>query len=146
MTIELATRFVFITLVHSKEKPNMKEYISLLKSLYSLHIPACIWLLRNLELQTLRQIMLFCTSNESRDMLVNLLIHVVLTLIPYDRHNYDVVDMDVMEVMCPWALLINKVEDKNKNPLAPEKSGVSKSSVILFIESLLSLVKKYKVT
>jgi hypothetical protein len=102
--IELATRFVFVTLVHSKEKPNMKDYVVQLKALYSMHIPACKWLLSNLELQSLRQILFHCTATDTRDLLAGLIIHVIQTLIPYDRPLYNVLDPlpDEMEVTS-WA-------------------------------------------
>lgn len=139
-SIELATRFIIITMAHAKEKPSFKNNIDHLKTLYSSHIPACRWLLRLLtkDPTLMKQIFFYCSVSETREFLARLFIHVASCVAPMERDNYNLFEEDEVQPM----EIVQKDSPVNENPLMYFPAQTSKSFVIRFMDTTIGLLKE----
>lgn len=123
LNTQLATSFVLETLIHSREKPMIGNWVDLLTKLYSSNTEACEWLINNLANEYLNwpvQILLKCPNHTVRQLFQSLVIQVIKQL--RNAQNED------------FALALES--DLDSNSTDPEGYCVTR-----FLRRLLSLIE-----
>eukprot|EP00004_Rigifila_ramosa_P006247 TRINITY_DN1692_c0_g1_i1.p1 TRINITY_DN1692_c0_g1~~TRINITY_DN1692_c0_g1_i1.p1 ORF type:complete len:3114 (-),score=719.02 TRINITY_DN1692_c0_g1_i1:25-8475(-) len=140
--IQTGTKFVFETLVHAKEKAKLPDWILWLKSAFGQNPVACQWFLRTCispppsassssASSWLRQLLFQCTIPETRASIESLLIHVVVTLAPFE-YPYPEDDAEPLD----QAMLAHDDAQHMSDPEAP-----SGSRVVAFIQEAMDMLE-----
>lgn len=143
-SIQLATRFIIVTLTHGKEKTALRDYTEYLKTLYSKHIPACKWFIEHVltDPTWLQQILLQCSVPETREILSRLFIHIISCVAPFERQFYLEEEPIADEMEIEQKSSRKPKQQESDNPLTPKLSGTPKSLVVKFMDYLFSLLKE----
>jgi ubiquitin carboxyl-terminal hydrolase 34 len=155
-TIELGTRFFVETLAHAKDRETMNDLLNSLINYYSNHIQACKWFLNTMiktDYRWVKHILFHSPISDIREKFVKLLVHVIVTLAPYERNFYfeeepiDAVAMEIekepeKEVETKLQLSKENEEKEEASLLFLKPKGVPKALIIRFMDSYLSLLKE----